>query len=195
MAFMESLFDKLFPGKNANRQVQVMEELHRSPAYQEAYGQWSGSPEARGLIAAVEKSYYLKKNHIAGEYPVHLFESAAANGFALSYHPNIQARQFQFLLDYFRDRVLRMGYRLANTDRKIKEKESYISTTEKHYLKPPISKDRKIADQRYGNILLEYVLIDQQPSYLKLMVTIYSDHLFTEAQAYDELLDYLFSLD
>lgn len=194
MAFIDDLFKKLFPGRQANRQFQVMEELRRSQAYQQAYGQWLGSKEAQELIGAVEKSYYLKKNQVAGEYPVHLFESAAANGFALSYHPNIQARQFQFLLDYFRDRVLTLGYRLANTDRQIKEKESYIKTTEKHYLKPPLSKGR-IADQRYGNVLLEYVLIDQQPSYLKLMVTIYTDHLFTEAQAYDELLDYLFSLD
>lgn len=192
MAFLEDLFNKLFPEKT-NRPVEVQEELHRSSAYLNTYEEWKQSPEAATLLRRVEKSYHMQKNQTEGLYPVHLFNSAAANGFALSYHPSISRQEFHYLLDYWRDRVLSLGYRLANTDRQIKDKETYIQTTEKHYLKPPINRKPPKTEQRYGNILLEYVLIDNQPSYLKLMVTIYTDHLFTKAEPFEELVEFLFA--
>ncbi len=172
-----------------------MELLVRSEDYKKKYRNWMSSGEAVKLIKRVERSYYLKKNRMKGDYEVHLFNSPAANGFALTYHPDISPVEFQFLLDYWRDRTLLLNYRLANTDRQLREKENYIQTTEKHYLKPPLTMGQKKSEQRYGNILLEYVLINHQPNYIKLMVTIYSDHLFTTADPFDELVDYLFSAE
>ena len=195
MAFFDNLIDKLFPGRHQNKPVEVTEPLVRSPAYLEKYQQWKNSSEASQLIKEVERSFYLKKNQIKGDFELHLFNSPAANGFALSYHPDISEQEFQYLLDYWRDRTMELNYRLANTDRQMREKGSYVQTTEKHYLKPPISKNKAKTEQRYGNILLEYVAINQQASYLKLMVTIYSDHLFTKAEPFDELVDHLFSRD
>lgn len=193
MALFDDLFNKLFPERQKNRPVEVQEELRRSESYLQAYTEWKNSGQAVELMRKVEKSYEMKKGGIEGLYPIHLFNSAAANGFALSYHPTISRQEFRFLLDYLRDRVLALGYRLANTDHQIRDKETYIQTTEKHYLKPPISRAAaKKSEQRYGNILLEYVLIDNQPSYLKLMVTIYTDHLYSKAQSYDELIEKLF---
>lgn len=194
MAFLDDLIKKLFPERQKSRPVEVQEELRRSESYLQAYSEWKSSGEAEELLRKVKTSYQMKSGGIEGLYPVHLFNSAAANGFALSYHPTISRQEFRFLLDYLRDRVLDLGYRLANTDHQIRDKETYIQTTEKHYLKPPISRAQaKKAEQHYGNILLEYVLIDNQPSYLKLMVTIYTDHLYTEAQPYDELIEQLFT--
>lgn len=194
MAFLDNILNQLFPDREDKRKVQVLEELRRSENYLAAYQSWKESPEAEELVKAVERSYYLKKNQIQGNYAVHLFQSPAANGFALTHHPSLSPRTFQFLLDFWRDRVLALGYRLANTDRQIREKEQFVETIEKHYLKPPLSKNTAQAEQRFGNVLLEYVLVDQQPSYLKVMVTIYSDRLFTEAQPFDDLLEHLFSL-
>lgn len=195
MAFLDNLWDRLFPNDKDKRPVQVMEELRRSTHYKNSYNTWKESSEAKSLLKAVERSYYLKKNHIQGEYALHLFQSASANGFALTHHPSLDPQTFQFLLDFWRDRMLALSYRLANTDRQIREKGNYVETIEKHYLKPPLSRNQAQADQRFGNVLLEYVLIDQQPSYLKVMVTVYSDRLFTEAQPFDELLDHLFQSD
>jgi hypothetical protein len=193
MTFLDDIINKLFPGRANERPVAVQEELHRSSNYLKTYDEWKNSPEAADLLRRVENSFRMKESQVEGLYPIHLFNSAAANGFALSYHPTISRQEFHYLMDFWRDRVLAMGYRLANTDRQIREKETYIQTTEKHYLKPPLSRGKTIAEQRYGNILLEYVLIDNEPSYLKVMVTTYTDHLYTKAESYDELLEMLFA--
>lgn len=195
MEFLDNLFGKLFPEKKENRPVQVMELLRRSHKYQMAYATWKESPEAAQILKAIDRSYYLKRNQIQGDYNIHIFQSAAANGFALTYHPALSAQFFQFLLDFWRDRMLAIGYRLANTDRQIREKNSYVEIVEKHYLKPPLTKNKPLAEQRFGNVLLEYMLVDQQPSYIKVMATIYSDRLFTEALSFDDLLEQLFSMD
>lgn len=195
MEFLDNLFGKLFPEKKENRPVQVMELLRRSNKYQLAYATWKESPEARQILKEIDRSYYLKRNQIQGDYTIHLFQSAAANGFAITYHPALSPQFFQFLLDFWRDRMLAIGYRLANTDRQIRDKDTYVETVEKHYLKPPLTKNQAQAEQRFGNVLLEYVLVDQQPSYIKVLATIYSDRLFTEALSFEELLEQLFSMD
>lgn len=196
MAFLDDLLKKIFPERKKDRPVEVQEELRRSESYLQAYQEWKSSGQAEDLMRKIKKSLQMKQCGTEGLYPVHLFNSAAANGFAISYHPTISRQEFRFLLDYLRDRVLDMGYRLANTDHQIRDKETYVQATEKHYLKPPLSPaEAKKAEQHYGNILLEYVLIDNQPSYLKLMVTIYTDHLYTKAHSYDELVERLFNPD
>lgn len=193
MAFFDNLIEKLFPGRHQNKLVEVTEQLVRGRAFQEKYQKWKSSEEATQLIKRVEKSFHLKKNQMQGDFELHLFQSPAANGFALTNHQDISPLEFQYLLDYWRDRTLDLNYRLANTDRQLREKENHVQTTEKHYLKPPISRDKAKTVQGYGNILLEYMSINQQPAYLKLMVTIYSDRLFTKAEPFEELIDHLFS--
>ena len=193
MSFFDMLIDKLFPGRDLHKPVEVMELLVRSHAYQQRYLEWKGSPEATKLVKAVERSFYAKKKQDKEGYEIHLFQSPAANGFALTYHPGISQLEFQFLLDFWRDRMLALNYRVANTDRQISEKETYVKTTEKHFLKPPFLRSGEKTEQAYGNVLLEYVLVNQQASYLKLMVTTYSDRQFTTAAPYMELVEHLFT--
>ena len=192
MDFLDDLLNQLFPESNQNEPVQVKEELRRNERYLQHYRVWKESSCLADLLKSVEDSYYQKKRQAEGIYHMHLFQSAPANGFALSYHPAIGARAFQFLFDYLRDQALALNYRLQNTDRHIRDRGTYVQTTEKHYLKPNNSPGQALNNQRYGNILLEHVLIDQQPSYLKLLVNVYSDHQFTEALSFEDLLSKLF---
>lgn len=192
MGFPENLFKQLFPNKGENQALQVRELIRRSSQYQKEYDYWKISGETKALVKEIERSYYLKKNGIKGGFTIHLFQSPAANGFALLWEPGFSPQQFTFLLDLWRDRVLATGYRLANTDRQIREKGSMVQTTEKHYLKPPLTKNQPLTEQRFGNVLLEYVLTDRQPEFIKVMATTYSDRLFSQPQPFDDLLDQLF---
>jgi hypothetical protein len=54
--------------------------------------------------------------------------------------------------------------------------------------RPPVA-----INQQYGNVLLEHVQINRQPSFLKVQVNIYADHLYTEARSFDDLVACLFS--
>lgn len=192
MDFSDDLLNQLFPEPNQNEPVQIKEELKRNERYLQHYQVWKGSSCMTDLLRMVEESYYCEKRQEEGIYHLHLFQSAPANGFALSYHPSIGIRTFQFLFDFLRDQALSLDYRLQNTDRHIRDRGTYVQTTEKHYLKPNSDPEQKLNDQRYGNILLEHVLVDQYPAYLKLMVNVYSDHQFTRALPFDDLLGKLF---
>lgn len=193
MALFDEIWEQLFPDQPNRPPVAVKETLVRSASYMQQFVEWKSSEQPMALIREVEKAYYYKKNQMNGFYQVHLLQSAAANGFALSYHPQIGETNFRFLFDYWRDRMLHLGYRLRNTDRHTREMPAYIQTTEKHYLKPPSRLKDLPINQLYGNVLLEHVQINRQPSYLKVQVNIYADHLYTEALSFDELAEHLFS--
>lgn len=193
MALFDDIWEQLFPGQPNKAPVEVKETLVRSASYQQDYVEWKSSAQPLALIREIEKAYYFKRNQINGFYQVHLLQSAPANGFAISYHPQIGEKTFKFLFDYWRDRILGLNYRLQNTYRHMREMPAYIQTTEKHYLKPPLRLHRTPVNQLYGNVVLEHVQINRQPSFLKVQVNIYADHAYTEALSFDDLATHLFS--
>lgn len=192
MARFDDIWEQLFPEQPGRPPVAVKEALVRSAPYLQHYAEWKSSPQSLALISKIEKAYYKKRNQVDGFYQLHLLRSGPANGFALSYHPEIGERNFKFLFDYWRDRVLSLGYHLKNTDRYTREMPDYVQTTEKHYLKPPANLQQLPINQQYGNVLLEHVQINRQPSFLKVQVNIYADHLYTKALSFDDLVAYLF---
>ncbi|WKN32763.1 hypothetical protein PZB74_05315 [Porifericola rhodea] len=197
MSYFDKLFDKLFPQKNAEKAADVHEVLKRSAQSQQQYKKWKSSEERKILITEIAQAYYYKKTNITSEVEVHIFNTAYANGFAITYHEKIGDKTFQHLADYFKDKVLDMGYRLVNADRRILDRETYVETIEKFYLKPPLTteelnqQDTK-AKQLFGNVAVEQVLIDNKPSYLKVLASIYSDRQFQEADSYDDFMTALF---
>ena len=196
MSYFDKLVSKLF-AKKPSGTAAVHEVLRRSQKDQEAYQHWKGSSERHGLIQEIAKAYYYKKTNITSDLEVHLFNTDYANGFALTYHKKIGSKHFQHLTEYFRDRVIEMGYRLVNADRRILDRENYVETIEKYYLKPPLcaadlSQEVIQISQLFGNIAIDHVLINGKPSYLKVMASIYSDRQFQQAQSYDDFITSLF---
>ena len=53
-------------------------------------------------------------------------------------------------------------------------------------------KEGELMSQLYGNISLEKIRINQQPSYFKLLASVYSDRLYYDAKPFDDLMDQLF---
>lgn len=197
MSFFDKLVSKLFSKKPPGT-ADVHEVLKRGQADQEAYEAWKVSEEQESLIQEIAKAYYYKKTNITSDLEVHLFNTAYANGFAVTYHPKVSPKHFQHLSEYFRDKVLEMGYRVVNADRRIIDRGQYVETIEKYYLKPPLSaadlsQDVIQVNQLFGNIAIDHVLIDGKPSYLKVMASIYSDRQFQEAQSYDDFITGLFN--
>ncbi len=195
MSYFDKIVGKLFSGKKVAGVTEVHEVLKRNERDQKLYEQWINSEDSTHLIQQLAQAYYYKKTAIRSEMEVHLFNTAYANGFALTYPPQITPKHFQHLFDYFKDKVQAMPYRLVTADRRIIDRNRYVETIEKYYLKPPLSTQqiaRHAIDQQYGNIIIEHILIDDQPSYIKLLVSIYSDSLYQEALGYDEFMSRLF---
>ncbi len=196
MTFFDKISRKLFPDDKSKPVVDVHEVLKRPERDQVAYEAWRNQPECKVLIQEVAQAYYYKKTNISSELAVHLLNTAYANGFAVSYAPRVSVKEFQHLFEFFKDQVIHMGYRVVNADRRIKDKATYVETIEKYYLKPPLHRgDIKAGsiDQLYGNVAVEYVLINDRPSYIKVQASIYSDRLYQDALHFDDFADRLFA--
>ncbi len=192
MAYFEDLYQRLF--SKQQKQPQLSHEvIKRSDKYTDGYRQWCQQDQLPDYLDKYQKGYHYKKLKIQSSYDVHLFSSSMANGFALSYNVEISPIEFQYLFDYLAERVLTLPYKQANSDVMISEKGEIIETKEKHYLKPVSGNYTSKVEQHYGNVLIEYVRIDDSPSYIKVMATTYNDQLYDEPLSFDELLDYLFA--
>lgn len=190
MSFFDKIFNRIFSDKeNPVIGVAVHEVLTRNPREIKAFDAWKFSSVYPQLLEEVSNAYYYKKTGIRSEMTIHLFQSVYANGFAISYLPRIGKKHFQYLFDVFRERVIGMNYRIANADRQIIDKKSYVETREKYFLKPSLNLQGDASvlnEQLYGNISLEHVLADNQPQYIKVLASIYSDRLYKSALSYDE---------
>ncbi len=197
MNFFNQIYQKIFPNaeNGAASPIEVRETIKRNTVYLEAYQDWIAKQAPQKLIDPIQKAYHFKKVNINSPIQVHLLRSGGANGFAISYDPAFGKDSLQFLLDYWQHKIKNLNYHLQIAERRITEKKDYVETKEKYYLKPSIrleAMQNKLCNQLYGNILLEYVQIDNQPSYLKVLVTYYVDALFSKALDYDDLVKILF---
>lgn len=144
------------------------------------------------MLSAYGRAYHFKRSGIQSSPNVHVFATKMSNGFALSYSNEFDRQEFQFLFDLLAEKARALGYRLVNSDVQIGEKGDVIETREKHYLKPPQTRGVKKIDQQFGNILVEYVMVNDQPSYIKLLANIYSDRLYKEPDDHQDLIAHLF---
>lgn len=197
MSFFDKILNQLFPKTDegiTNKQPMISEPLTRKDAERSSYFEWQNSGSYREVLEKLYQAYQTRLQNRQGNWEIHLLQMPAANGFAFTYPTNLAAREFQHLFDLLKDRVLTLNYRLVNADRQIFDKKSFVETKEKYYLKPNIDFQNTgdLFDQQYGNILIELILIDDKPSYLKLVASIYSDRLYTKALDFSELLDEIF---
>jgi hypothetical protein len=122
---------------------------------------------------------------------VHILKGTSANGLAVSYDDTLNKDDLTFLMEALKDEVLSLGYKRSNADQTIREKGNGTEKICKYYLKP-IIKGSAPFDQKYGNILIEEVLINDKPSYLKLVVSSYHDSSYRKALPFSELFKILF---
>ncbi|MFC0264302.1 hypothetical protein [Fontibacter flavus] len=191
-SFIDDVLGKLFPKKS--RPIQIKENFIQSDSEKEISEQWEFTKEGTSLLKLVAKNYHFKKSGINSHPEVHILNSPYANGFAVSYDSPFNEKTFSHIFFAFGKRVLDLGYHRVSLDRKIEEINDQVKMTEKQYFKPPLSHvdlSEKI-NQLYGNISIEKVSIDDKPSFIKVLVTVYSDRLYLDAKPFDEFIDELF---
>lgn len=193
MNFFEKIIRQLFQSPSPKAPM-VSEPLKRKDAERSSYFEWQNSGTYKVLWERLHLAYKARLKNEMGLWEIHLLQMQAANGFALTYPNDLSPQQFQHLFDLLKDRVLTLNYKLANADRQIYDKAKYVETKEKYYLKPNIDfqNTEELFDQQYGNVLIEQILIDGKPSYLKLVASIYSDRLYTKALGFDVFMKEIF---
>ncbi|MCH7408868.1 hypothetical protein MM239_05640 [Belliella sp. DSM 111904] len=191
-SFIDDLFGKLFPQKSTP--VRHKENFVHTEEEQSEIIAWLDSAEGESMMNLVKRNYHFKTTGVDAKPSVHVLNSPYANGFAVSFDPPFDQEIFSKLFFAFGHRVLALGYQKISLDRKLEEINDSIKQTEKQYFKPPLSnigEDEKI-DQLFGNISIEKISVDNKPSYLKILVTVYSDFLYKKALPFEKFIDELF---
>lgn len=191
MTFIDDILGKLFSDNKAN--FRHKENFTQSQEEELGIRNWLASERGRMVFDQVYKSYHLKKAGVNNHPEVHILSSPYANGFALTYENPFTEEIFSQLFFAFGLRMLDLGYYRVSLDRKFHETADLVNTTEKQYFKPRIGDavTQKI-DQLYGNVSIEKVSVDNKPSFLKVLVTLYSDHLYRKAKPFDHFMEELF---
>jgi hypothetical protein len=191
-SFIDDVFGKLFPKKS--QPINIKENFRQSQIDQDEIESWIISEEGISLTELIAKNYHFKKSGINTRPEVHILNSPYANGFAVSYDTPFDEKTFSHIFFAFGRRMLDLGYRRVSLDRKIEEINEDVKTTEKQYFKPPLSNadfSQKI-DQLFGNVSIEKVSINDKPSFIKVLVTVYSDYMYQNARAFDQFIEELF---
>lgn len=191
MSYFDQIYQQLFGKKSGEIKVLVNEVIDRSPRYKADYQNRIITEDFRKLILEVYSSYELKQKEIEKKPDMHLLNSQYANGFAITYNEEIDRSDFQYLFDWLAERTKNLGYHFANSDLQVVNKNTYIESKEKHYLKPLVGEE-EIIDQKFGNILIEHITIDDVPSFIKYTANIYSDRKYRKAEKFEKLTEYLF---
>lgn len=191
--FLDDLLKKVF--KPAEKlPLKVKENFSLKESELKDLDQWISTQEAKNLFGLIYKNYHFKRTQINESPQVHIFSSPYANGFAVSYEEPLDQKSFSRLFLGLSRRILTLGYEQVSLDRKFEEINDRVRVTEKFYFKPPLQLpiEGQLISQLYGNVALEKVSVDNQPSYLKLLATVYSDRMYQDAKPFDLLLDRIF---
>lgn len=138
------------------------------------------------------KSYSWSKQGIDQDAEVLVLESTYSNGFAIGYETKYGKNDFRYLIDYFAYQVKKLDYRLVMSRQTMQEKGDVVEMKEMHYLKPKRGWVEPI-DQKYGNVQIEYIEENDQPTRIKLLVNSYPDRKYKEAESFEDLAEHIFS--
>ncbi|MEB2784865.1 hypothetical protein [Algoriphagus persicinus] len=191
--FLDDLFNKVFKSSGkvpmTHKENIVLKELEL-----ENVKKWMNSKEGTVIFAQISKSYHFKTIQIEEHPQIHILDSKYARGFAITYDDPLDEETFSLLFLAFAQRVLALGYRQVSLDRKMEEINEQVKVTDKFYLKPPLKKlgADELISQLYGNISIEKISVNNQPNYLKILATFYSDRLYQDPKPFDQFLDHLF---
>jgi hypothetical protein len=194
--FFTNLVDRLF-GKSdsdaANKLPFVSEQLKRSARFEAAFAEWQNSERFGEVLDILRREHGEAKQLGPAHQAFQLYETPQSNGFYFNVAVGLAPEEFAFVLEHFREVTEGLGYRKQIADRRLSDRGEDVHCTERIYLKPDLLAgfDPPL-DQLYGNVHLELVLLNEQPSYLKVMAHVYQDRNYKEPRSFDGFTEKLF---
>ena len=172
----------------------VDEIIKRSHDFLNKFNLWKSSDTCAEFLNELWQSYFWRKRGIDKNPPIALHESNYSNGFAITYLPEYGRKDFHYLFDYLADQVKKLDYRLVISRQTMKENGDVVETKEMHYLKPKTSFVEPI-DQKYGNVQIEYIELNNEPTRIKFIANSYPDRKYKDAQNFESLAQHVFTLE
>jgi len=192
MNLWDNIYEKLFSAKT--KSISHKENFSQSETDEANISEWLNSEQGIELMDLVHKNYHFKKATINASPQVQIMNSSYANGFVVYFDEPFTEKSFSNLFFAFGQRIVDLGYEKISLDRRMREINEQVKITEKQYFKPPFQKENvgQKFEQLYGNVSVEKVLFDNKPSYITVLVTIYSDRLYKDAGSFDQFIESIF---
>jgi hypothetical protein len=119
-------------------------------------------------------------------------DSSMSAGFRILWHDSrFGNMEMQHLFDALKEEVLEAGYTLYMSDERQFLRKDYAETIQRHYCKPALKMENGKVNQLYGNVIIEYRLLDNEPYDLKFSVQFYHDHKYAHPLPWPQLLSKL----
>lgn len=170
------------------------EMLVRSRSFKLHFTSWLTQGGQNEILKNLYTSYTLNKLRISGDLPMHVFVNGSSRNVVLHYTESMGKVLFPYLQDYFRDRVMRIGYSVSLSDRQIISRAGHTEQIERHVLKPcipSVSLTDKI-EQLYGYITISVSTIDGRPLFLQITAETIQEKQYNSVFSFDELAEELF---
>ena len=166
--------------------------IERSEAEKADYEQWKNLLVRRRVMNWLSDQYAIYRIEPGRiDEALQFLDSSSSKGFVIHfYQTNFSKKDVTHLLDYLKEQVQRLGYKVQVSDTRTYNRKKWVETSERHHLKPrtnPAPKVGKI-DQKYGNITVEATFRNDQVHQLKFQATSYKDHLFQDADDFRDLM-------
>lgn len=200
MSFFREVIKKVFNNneEQPKKRVRVQEKMNITEAFREGYHNWLQTDDAVNWLGYMHKSIQLELNGIEGPKGIQCFKMDATRGFAILNKDRRSASDFSYLLHHFYTILNKSGYIAQRSGRVIEDQGAFVQTKEGYYMKPNpylgMGEGNKL-NQLYGNTSLELTYADKEASFIKVVTTWYSDHMFDEALPHQQLLDLFFLLE
>lgn len=167
--------------------------LHRNDDYHKAYNAWKYPSNLAPILQAIKTQYdngVQEDSILSAEF----YHTPGAQGFYVYNLNGGNSIDYQMLMDYFRDIVLTLNYRLYSSTFDQKVRLDKVKRSERHYLKPAAWSTEMPMEQLYGNILIEVEFVNDQADHLKLLVTHYTGFDYKPVRDFDELVQQMLKL-
>ena len=191
---MLNFIKKLLEKQETHKVPFIQEELKRSEKERYEFDDWKTEKRFEAFNKLLEKQFNLSKERKNNPAICTFMNQQKASGFVLYFDDDFSADDFRFYMDYLHQKVLNLGYRKYLSDFKQYVRKDHVQRIERHYVKPKLTRDPKAtqANQRYGNITIELHFKDEKVRYLKLLVSVYSDRLYSQAWPFEDLMEKLY---
>jgi len=193
VSYFDTVYNRLFGSNNKPLKIDVDELIRRSENFLGRFERWKTSEIGQDFLNEIWESYFWRRRGIDKNPVLVLFESANSNGFAINYSPEFDRNSFHFLLDHFADQVKKLGYRPVTSRNSLRDKGDHVERKEMHYLKPKVGFTEPI-DQKFGNVQIEYIEKNNEPSRVKLIANSYPDRKYREAMHFESLAEHVLTL-
>jgi hypothetical protein len=195
MSFFDDIIQKIFAHQKPDKPLEMLESVKRTQKEEIQYNKWIQSNEARSALLKISEAVELKRLGEKNVKPqVIIAESNYANALSIIFNNRDDEAISRLLMDYFKEVILSINYRLQINERKLKETQNSVQLKEMYFLKPDIKAEdfnNPPIKQLYGNIIIERVLLNNQPQYLKIQANIYNDRYYQTALPFNDLLSFI----